>query len=375
MATYKLFPTKDTTIYSEYPSQNTGLDSILEASVDINAYTSRYLVQFSQDEINTLINNKIGTASMQANLKTYISTVENLNTSTTVEVFALAESWEMGTGHLNDYLKTDNGCSWTFRSYSGSNPWLLEGAFPTNVTGSYGNIEGGGNWYYSSNLGLNITPTQIYNYTSNKDLNINTTDIVKTWYSQSSGLTTDGFDNNGFIIKQSKNDEVGGLYKQAKLKYYSIDTNTIYPPELYIQWEDYIFDTGSSTSPIITTSELVASLDNNPGVFRSGSVHKFNINCRPQFPSRVYQTSSMYTTQHYLPPSSSYAVKDLDTNEYIVNFDDSYTRISADATSSYFNLYMNGFEPERYYQILIKVPINGQTLILDDNYYFKIING
>jgi len=39
----------------------------------------------------------------------------------------------------------------------------------------------------------------------------------------------------------------------------------------------------------------------------------------------------------------------------------------------YFDVYMNGLEPERYYQILIKTTISGTTLILDDNYYFKVI--
>ena len=36
---------------------------------------------------------------------------------------------------------------------------------------------------------------------------------------------------------------------------------------------------------------------------------------------------------------------------------------------------MNGLEPQRYYQILIKTTIGDDTLILDDNYYFKIVNG
>ena len=34
MAIYKLFPTKDSTLYSGYPKMNTGLDSILESSTD-----------------------------------------------------------------------------------------------------------------------------------------------------------------------------------------------------------------------------------------------------------------------------------------------------------------------------------------------------
>jgi hypothetical protein len=382
MAVYKLFPTQDTTIYSRYPSRNTGLDSIIEASVDKDAELSRYLVQFSQNEINTLIDTTISSSygtsgsfeKIEANLKSYISNIKNLNTDTTLEIFPISDTWNMGTGHFNDTPETDNGCSWVYRSYSGSNAWLTSG-WPANVTGSYNDTIGGGSWYTGSNLNLNITPTQVYNYSSNKDLKVNVTGILKTWYSQSKELTSDGFDNNGFIIKQSNEDEIGGLYKNAQLNFYSIDTNTIYPPELQIKWEDCIFNTGSSSTPIIPTSELIVSLDNNPGEFRRDSIHKFKINCRPQFPTRVYQTSSIYLNQHYLPLSSSYAVKDLSTNEFIIDFDDNYTRISADSTSSYFNLYMKGLEPERYYQILLKVPIDNQVLILDDNYYFKVING
>ena len=62
MAVYKLFPTKDATIYSRYPTMNTGLDSILEANADFSTTTphvSRYLIQFDQNEIDSLFNNKI----------------------------------------------------------------------------------------------------------------------------------------------------------------------------------------------------------------------------------------------------------------------------------------------------------------------------
>ena len=39
------------------------------------------------------------------------------------------------------------------------------------------------------------------------------------------------------------------------------------------------------------------------------------------------------------------------------------------------NLYMNFLEPERYYAILIQSTINGSTIVFDDQYYFKVING
>jgi hypothetical protein len=67
-------------------------------------------------------------------------------------------------------------------------------------------------------------------------------------------------------------------------------------------------------------------------------------------------------------------VKDLDTNEFVIDFDTTYTQISADSESSFFTIYMNGLEPERYYQILVKTTIDGSTLILDDENYFKVVN-
>jgi hypothetical protein len=36
---------------------------------------------------------------------------------------------------------------------------------------------------------------------------------------------------------------------------------------------------------------------------------------------------------------------------------------------------MNGLEPERYYTILVRTNINGSTIIFNDQYSFKVING
>ena len=58
MAIYKIFPIKDTTLYTISQSMNTGIDEILEASTYIRAtkaQVSRYLLKFSQPEINSWI--------------------------------------------------------------------------------------------------------------------------------------------------------------------------------------------------------------------------------------------------------------------------------------------------------------------------------
>ena len=96
---------------------------------------------------------------------------------------------------------------------------------------------------------------------------------------------------------------------------------------------------------------------------------------RPEFPVRTFQTASLYTQNHALPSSSYYAIKDLDTNEFVVDFDNNFTKISCDNNSNYFDIYMNGLEPERYYKILVKTIISGSIIIKDEDYYFKVVNG
>jgi len=95
----------------------------------------------------------------------------------------------------------------------------------------------------------------------------------------------------------------------------------------------------------------------------------------PKYPARVWTTSSLFIGTNYLPTASYYAVKDLDTNEFVIDFDTTYTKLSSDSDGNYFDIYMNGLEPERYYKILVKTNIDNSTLILDDNYYFKVTNG
>ena len=105
-------------------------------------------------------------------------------------------------------------------------------------------------------------------------------------------------------------------------------------------------------------------------------INRFRINCRPKYPVRTYRTGSWYTENYVLPSSSYYAIQDLDTNEYVVDFNETYTKISADDVSSYFYVYMNGLEPERYYQVLVKTYVDNEVLVYKDRgFQFKVING
>ena len=383
MAIYKIFPLQDATIYSGHPVMNTGIDSILEVSntfplTSASPLVARSIIQFDQTQINSVIDTlNTGSTAISASLKAFIADASGVVMPSKICVYPVSGSWNNGSGEYLDNPSTTNGVSWEFRANSGSTPWLLDN-FTENVTGSYlTSSPGGGNWYTaSSDTTLNLEYSQSFNLRTTKDINMDVTDIVKTWYSSSNSIdgTYTEIENNGFLIKWTGSIEFDtNLSIQPKMQFYSIDTNTIYPPQLEIKWRDY--DYTSSTLPIINTPDLYLAIDNNPGIFYSESINQFRINCRPEFPVRRFLTSSMYTTNHALPSESYYAIKDLDTNEFVVDFDTEFTQISCDPTGSYFTVYMNGLEPERYYEILIQTTVDGNTIIKDDQYYFKVVNG
>ena len=237
---------------------------------------------------------------------------------------------------------------------------------------------GGGAWYYSGSDGTLYAITQSFDTRSDKDLNLGVKTIVSQWYSSSLGLhASSSLSNYGFIVKWENSVEFNSDRQiQPVMQFYSVDTNTIYPPQLEFKWRDFSSVlTGSLTSSIVSTTNLISSLAENPGTFTSSSINRFRFNVAPKYPVRTFQTASLFTGVNFLPTQSYYAIKDLDTNEFVVDFDSQYTQLSSDSNGNYFDVYMNGLEPERYYKILVQTNIDGSTLVLDDNYYFKVING
>jgi hypothetical protein len=304
----------------------------------------------------------------------FIATAQGIGASYITETWPVAQEWNNGTGHYLDVPKSTDGVSWNTSNYSGSGTWNASGSIGSNLyTSSYNSSyapQGGGNWFYSGSGVSSYKVTQSFDLRSDKDIDISVKTIVSKWYSGS-------LPNYGFITKWEDSVEFNTNENiQPVLKYYSVDTNTIYPPQLEFKWRDYSSVlTGSLTGSIVTTTNLKIALNENPGVFYPESVNRFRVNSSPLYPPRTYQTSSYFTNLYFLPTASYYAIKDLDTNEYVINFDPNYTQISSDSEGNYFTLYMNGLEPERYYTVLIKTIVNGTTLILDDHYYFKVING
>jgi len=364
MAVYKIFPEKSATLYSFYPALNTGLDEILELStfesIESTDEVSRPVIKFSTNEISNVFTNLIKTSSFDVYLKLYLADASAIPLDYTVFCHPIAADWNQGTGRLGNFPQTTNGVSWEFTNQSGSTKWTT-GTFLPGITGSYsGSDFGGGTWYTASAY----QSTQSFAFNTEKDIELKVTNAVSASY-------TNVISNYGFILKHSSSLEFTTASK-FELKYFSGNTHTIYPPALEFRWNDSSYVTGSLT--VVTSSFFALTLGNNKGEFQQDSVQRFRVNVRDQFPSTIFRTSISYANSKALPTSSYWAIRDLDTEEIVVDYDTSYTKISCDTNGNYFDIYMNGLEPERYYKLLIKTIIsNKETIISDKDYIFKVI--
>lgn len=360
MGVYKIFPSQDTTIYTDYNTLNAGLDAILDLSKNApNLYasssTSRVLIKFDNTDISDVIS-KSG-ANFTASLKLYNAHVEGIPTNFNIDINPLYQSWDMGTGRFNNIPESDNGASWKYRSANQTNAWTVTG-LPGGVASSYyaGN-SGGAAWYTA------YAASQTFNYFSSKDINADVTSIVGAWVSSA-------IPNNGFIIRNDSSIEFDANY-QYTFDFFSRDTNTIYPPCLEFKWNDSTFSPGSST--VVSNNNILVSLSNNKNVFYDSEYAKLRVYAKDRYPTRTFVTSSLYIYNKILPETSYYSIIDLQSNTKVIDFDTSATKLSADATSSFFMLYMNGLEPDRYYKVQIKSVIDGGTYIYDDDFYFKVM--
>jgi hypothetical protein len=116
MAVYKIFPEKTATLYSYYPTTNTGLDEIIELStyytITGTNEVSRGLIKFPTNQINDLIANKVTNKVFDVYLKLYLANASSLPLNYILYCHPISGSWDMGTGKLGNLPITTDGVSW-----------------------------------------------------------------------------------------------------------------------------------------------------------------------------------------------------------------------------------------------------------------------
>jgi hypothetical protein len=364
------FAEKDSTLYQASGSLNAGLDEILEVRKDVSdtgdvVNVSRIVVQFDLTEVSKSVSN--GTISAPTYfLNLYDAKPTALATTQSLYAYPVSQSWTMGDGRSYDNPINQEGCSWFYKD--GLTDGTLWG-HDTMVSSS------GGSWVTGSGY------EGVLNFThKSSDFRMDVTDIVNKWLD-----TSDALVNNGFMVKRtggvgnldSSLDE-GSTDSLGNFSFFSSDTHTKYPPTLETVWYDSKWSTGS-LSPLSSTNleDMVVYMKGLRPEYKENSKVKFRVVGRERFPEASFSTTPANLNVKYLPSGSSfYSISDAETNDVIVGFSTS-SLISCDSSGNYFNLDLNGYQPERYYTLEYRIQSGSGTVdetdqYFDDSFTFKV---
>jgi len=359
---------------------------------------SRTLLQFDLTEISkSVANNTISGSNVKFTLNLKACGARNLPLDYKIYAFPVSQSWQNGNGRYADD-GSELGVSWYFRNYSGSGTWYDDGNYvqlyeavdylETSSFASASWQNGGGTWFYdvpesynnkkhwicSSSAytplsGSSLITYQQFSYGQQSDLEMDITKIVRSWLC---GCVP----NNGLILLSSFEIDVPPVYHtDGLLQFFSRETNTIYSPYIDVAWDDSVFNTGN-LAPLSGSTDNVILLQYIKDAYKAGSLPKIFVFGRDRYPlkgfTKAYQQSAMLTPK-YLPSSSYYMIKDAESEEVLVEFDE-YSKLSCDATKgNYFKLDTSFLPQERYFKILIKVEYSdGTTDIVDTQKIFKV---
>lgn len=347
MAVYRIFPEKDTTIWSEPNTAgvygNAGLDPIVEVGgypdANLVGRTQRTLIQFKASDISSALENKV-TGTWSSSLHLSLASATEIPTSYTLYAYPISQSWTNGTGRRDDSPLDKTGTSWKYRGAQ-ENEW-------DSLGGDY--------------ITSSVSGSQTFGLDSTHDVNMDVTSIVSSHYSSS-------LPNYGMMLRIEDTYE-NYVSASINLKYFGANSHTIFPPYLEFKWDDSSY---SSTLTELSTDIATVSIKNHKEKYADSDSVRFRLSARPKYPTRSFTTSSIYLTEYKLPAASYWGIKDEYSGEMIIDFDTTYTKVSADNTSSYFDVYMDSLQPERFYRLLVKTTLNDSTIVLDNNNVFKVV--
>ena len=339
-----LTASKDATIYLQQPSQNTGLDEILEVSKmyygnlkDI-AHT---LIKFDTTSLSSsIVSGEVTMSSAELILRE--CEASEIPVDYTIFAHLIYQNWDMGIGTRFDEISTD-GVSWN--SKTTGTDWL-EGDYVSGTTGSFNGK--GGTWYTAS------VATQSFSYESS-DVVMDVLTPLQTWLDGS-------LPNNGWIIKHDSVLE-NDTEDYGQLKFFGKETNTIYQPKIRIGWDDSTFETGSLTE--LTSDDIHVTFKRLKTRYKVGSSPEIRVFGREKYPLKTYTNLYAYNDVKFLPSTTYYQVKDIITDEVIIPFSD-YTKVSCDSNGNFFKLNLKNWETQRDYYLEIKVERDGVIEYFED---------
>lgn len=353
---HSIFGQYDTTLYENHTTKNTGLDSVLDLSkiiVGTASYNNRALLKFDLTTVSQSIVSGSISSTRKFYLNLYAVSAFELPTNLSYTIAPVSQSWDAGIGRYANQPETTEAATWIQRT--SALDWTT-GSYNANTTASWSSTPGGGTWYTNVTQSFTLSNTSV-------DIRVDVSNIVESWLNNT-------IPNNGFIV--FKNSE-STLDNNTQIKYFSSDTNTIYLPKLEVAWDNAVYTTGSLSQPS-ANKELTVYIQNLKKAYKETSKVRWNVGVREKYPTITFATQSNYLTVNYLPSSSFfYSIQHADTQETVIPFDTTYTKVSCTSSGNFVDIWLDGLQPERYYKIVFRVDRDGGEEYIDNNYIFKVV--
>lgn len=414
-------PKKDTTILSDEPCENRGLDEVLHLKVeadelpssptcassfldaqnsdftnnyppsnflDIPNPTAQDLIDYFYPEVSSLRAQK-SRALLKWDLSDWITLTSNFSSGSGVEptdydvflkmfhtqsqklplkyqiqFFPLANNhsnfgagFEQGTGRSADPRK--QGASWIFKDIIQNRRWTKPG----------------GDVVKKNQDGDKVYAFQNFNF-DDPDINVSIKQVFDYWKEN---------ENNGLLVKfedqveklQTSNFSPGSLREPAELFFFGSLSHTIYKPELLLGFDDHEWNT--SGADMLTYDEsLKITLSDLENEYFEGEQTRIRVNVTKKYQTRKFINIDDYVTDKrtpkFLPEGSlKYSVVDATANKTIIPYS-KYSQLSFDPNGYYFNLDLTNFYPERVYEIRFKYddPVEDFEEIYDNKHKFKV---
>lgn len=360
---------------------------LVSGPTTMGAVLSRALLHFDLSEVSqSIAAGRITSPKFFLNLK--ICESQEVALRYALAAYPISHSWDMGTGYKYDESSISDGANWKFYNAEQTKKWW--------ITGSLTDCSGGGMWWldsaslasgsgyaefphisqynpfpdcptssYAPPTASVIQSTgsyacyQYFDYQSS-DVKMDVTPIVNAWL-------TRAIPNEGLILMHS--DESSSV-DYGTLKFFSKETNTIYSPYLDVCWYDSTIDTGSADP--VQLRDAVVNIKNMAKEYKFGSIVRMEVAARKRYPIKTFTNKlSDYLVPYYLPSSSYYQIKDAESEETILPYDD-FTRLSFDSNGNYFMLDMAGLPSERYYKVEIRSEQSGSVMTFPILTPFKV---
>lgn len=124
-----------------------------------------------------------------------------------------------------------------------------------------------------------------------------------------------------------------------------------------------------------TSKPFVATIQNLKDTYKLGDMPRISVFGRKQFPLKYFgklTQQEQYLVPELLPTSSFYALKDNQTDEIVIDFDN-YTQIGCEyPEGNYFTLDTTGLPVDRYYRILVRIDDGQSIYTIDSGKTFKL---